>query len=117
MAPPSGVDLVALAQTVRYVGSVEHKRYPSFAGHPRPRADATLCDPTFKDADELTSVLAGAMRDGAIGAPWEVDYPRYVWARMNGTWYEARLVNPVLGEYKGYALTAEDDQPRIASAP
>jgi len=90
---------------------VEHKRYPSFAGHPRPRADATLCDPRFKDPAPLTQALSEGIRLGQIGAPWDVDFPRYVWVCIEDTWYEARLTNPLLGQYKGYALGADDDLP------
>lgn len=107
IAPPEGVDLAELATTVTYVGSPEHKAYPSFAGAPRPRADATLCDPAFKDPKPLTTWLADGIRAGQIGAPWEKDYPRYVWLRVDGECYEARLVNAVQGQYKGYALSAE----------
>src|SRR6266516_5596381 len=42
---PRGVDLAVLAQRASYVGSSEHKTYPSFAGQPRLRADASKCDP------------------------------------------------------------------------
>lgn len=112
MSLPDGVDLADVASRVRYVGSVEHKRYPSFAGHPRPRADATLCDPRFRDAAELTDWLAQGVLRKQIGAPWETAFPRYVWLQMDDIWYEARLTNPVLGQYKGYALTDDDDLPR-----
>jgi hypothetical protein len=95
------VDLAQLAKRVRYVGSVEHKRYPSFAGKPRPRADATLCDPSLTDPVLLTKWLADGVRAGQIGAPWEGEFPRYVWVRPGKSWYEARLTNAVLGQYKG----------------
>lgn len=111
MSPPPGVDLRVLASHVRYVGSVEHKNYPSFAGTPRPRADATLCDPRFKDDAPLTEILAEGIRNGMIGAPWEGDYPRYVWAEIDDEWYEARLVNSGLGHYKGYRLGDDDSLP------
>lgn len=115
IAPPSGVELNDVADRIEYVGSVEHKRYPSFAGQPRPRADATLCDPKFKDAAILTEWVASALREGRIGAPWETDFPRYVWVQQDGVWYEARLVNQVLGQYKGYALDSDDDLPEWMS--
>lgn len=111
MSPPPGVDLSVVASKVSYVGSVEHKNYPSFAGAPKPRADATLCPPRFNDAAPLTEVLAHGIREGMIGAPWEVDYPRYVWAQIDGEWYEARLVNSGLGHYKGYKLGENDGLP------
>jgi hypothetical protein len=109
--PPAGVTLEQLAERVAYVGSVEHKRYPSFAGRPRPRADATLCNPSFKDADQLTEWVRKGLKSGQIGAPWEGDFPRYVWLRVEDAWYEARLVNQTLGQYKGYELGEADDLP------
>ena len=111
IAPPPGFDLGQVADEVEYVGSVEHKRYPSFAGQPRPRADATLCEPKFKDAAVLTEWLASAVRAGQVGAPWEAGFPRYVWVWQDDQWFEARLVNQVLGQYKGYALGSDDDLP------
>jgi hypothetical protein len=106
--PPPGVDLSVLAERVKYVGSPEHKAYPSFAGPPKPRAEATLCDPTLNDQVELTGWIASGLRAGQIGAPWEVDFPRYVWLEIDSVWYEGRLVNPVQGWYKGYALRDEE---------
>lgn len=104
--PPPDTDLEILASRVRYVGSPEHKDAPSFAGWPRPRADATLCDPTLAQHQaQLTEWLREAIRQGHLGAPWEGDFPRYAWYRHHETVYEARLVNRGNGEYKGYPLT------------
>lgn len=101
--------LAAVAETATYVGSPEHKDAPSFAGSPRPRADATLCGPEWlgRQAD-LTAALQAAILEGNVGAPWEGRYPRYVWARIGGQVFEGRLVNCELGQYKGYALAAEE---------
>lgn len=98
-------DLELIATQVRYVGSPEHKNHPSFAGHPAPRADATKCDPAFKDRqEELCQWLADAIRQGQIGAPLEGAFPRYVWIRQGERIFEARLVNRELGHYKGWEL-------------
>lgn len=98
-----------LAERVRYVGSPEHKDTPSFAGQPKPRADATICDRAFRDKlPQLNSWLRSALIRGAVGAPWEGDFPRYVWFKEGNVVYEARLVNSATGEYKGYEL--EPDQ-------
>ena len=107
-SPPSGVSLARLAQNARYVGSSEHKTYPSFAGPARPRADASKCDPSLADPDELTAWLRKAIEAGNVGAPWEGDYPRYVWHRRSDTVYEGRLVNQELGHYKGYPLGSDE---------
>lgn len=102
---PAGVDLPGLAQRVSYVGSAEHKTYPSSAGAPAPRADATKCDPAqHGDFQTLTSWLQRGLASGAVGAPWEGDFPRYVWVSEAGRWYEARLVNREQGTYKGYEI-------------
>lgn len=106
---PPEIALSRLADRARYVGSPEHKDAPSFAGQPRPRADATICDRSF--ADRLLQIndwLRTALIKGVVGAPWEGDFPRYAWFKEGDMVYEARLVNSVAGEYKGYAL--ESDQ-------
>lgn len=103
--PPAGIDLNEIANDARYVGSPEHKDRPSFAGWPRPRADASICDPQLAQSqDEITGWLRCAIREGKVGAPWEDRFPRYVWYRKDNIVYEGRLVNQGLGEYKGYPL-------------
>lgn len=102
---PSGTDLEALSRRVSYVGSAEHKTYPSAAGTPTPRADATKCDPALHgDFEVLTQWLRRGVALGAVGSPWEADFPRYVWVKEDDTWYEARLVNREQGTYKGYVI-------------
>ncbi len=86
------------------MGSPEHKTYPSFAGPPQPRADASKCDSKLADQTELTTWLREAMGAGNVGTPWEGDFPRYVWSRRGDVVYEGRLVNQELGQYKGYPL-------------
>ena len=108
-AAPEGVDPEAVAARVRYVGSPEHKSYRSFAGPPRLRvADASKCDPRFVDAAPLTAWLRESIRAGRFGAPWEGDFPKYVWFVDGDTCYEARLVNRASGEYKGWELAPEE---------
>jgi hypothetical protein len=102
------VDLGNLSSDASYVGSPEHKTYPSFAGPPHARADASKCDPKLADQTELTAWLRQAMRAGNVGAPWEGRYPRYVWYRHGDVVYEGRLVNRELGQYKGYPLDTEE---------
>lgn len=103
------VDMDLVAERSSYVGSPEHKDMPSFAGRPRPRADASICDRAFADRQtELTDLLRDAIRRRVVGHPWEGGYPRYVWASIDGEVYEARLVNQGTGEYKGYMLTRSE---------
>lgn len=98
-------DLAAVATAVTYVGSAEHKDYPSPAGPPRLRVDATKCDPQLhNDFDLLTDWLRQGIRSGCVGAPWEDRFPRYVWVIRDQSCFEARLVNAGTGEYKGYQL-------------
>jgi hypothetical protein len=105
---PDGIDLESIALRARYVGSPEHMSYTSFAGAPRLRiADATKCDPRFTDPRQLTAWLGESIRSGRFGAPWEGDFPKYVWFVDDGVCYEARLVNRENG-YKGYALAPEE---------
>ncbi|MDQ2731097.1 MAG: hypothetical protein M3Y56_05515 [Armatimonadota bacterium] len=110
--PPDHVDLNDLAQRVVYVGSPEHKDIRSFAGEPRPRADASICDRSFiRRLPELNAWLRTAMQRGAIGPPWEGDFPRYAWYKDGDIVYEARVVNQEKGEYKGWILSP-DEWPR-----
>lgn len=76
---------------------------PSFAG--QPRADASICDRSLsRSPGEITRILRESIRAGRVGGPWEGDFPRYVWGRIEETVYKARLVNRESGEYKGYPL-------------
>lgn len=100
--------LTAAADQAAYVGSGEHKTYPSSAGRPVRRLDASKCDPRdHGDFSQLTEWLRNAIRSGSVG-DWEGGFPRYVWTLRNGHYYEARLTNSVLGQYKGYPLTEDE---------
>lgn len=106
---PEDVDLSALSERLSYVGSPEHKSTRSFAGHPRPRADASICDPKLANSqNQVTQWLRDAVRLGNVSTIWEGDFPRYVWHELDGNPYEARLVNREQGQYKGYPLRPEE---------
>lgn len=101
--------LAAAAGRATYIGSPEHKDGPSFAGQPRPRADASLCDPALAGRQQdIVGWLRDAIRLGNVGGHWESDFPRYVWSRQGEHVYEARLTNAQLGQYKGYPLAADE---------
>lgn len=111
LAPaPAGINLGEVVDRVRYVGSAEHKDTPSFAGDPRPRADAAICDRSLAGSqDHLTAWLRAAIRNGTFGGLWEGGFPRYVWYRPDAdTLYEARLVNREAGWYKGFPLERDE---------
>jgi len=107
--PPPGTDLDKVARKVTYVGSPEHKDTPSFAGHPRPRADAAICERALaREQVRVTRWLRKAIRSGSVSALWEGGFPRYVWHKEGAIVFEARLVNQVSGQYKGYPLNPEE---------
>ena len=109
--PPAGTDLKSVAQQARYTGSPDHKDTSSFAGKPRPRVDATLCDPSLvRNQGQLPRWLRRAIRGGCTGSEWQGGFPKYVWYSRGGTVYEGCLINRGLGEYKGYPLR-EDERP------
>lgn len=108
---PPHTDLDGLADRVSYVGSPEHKDFPSFAGPPRLRADASCCPREIRDAETVIEWLQSAIRRGSISADWSGDFPRYVWHKEGDTVFEARLVNRGNGSYKGYPISV-DEWPR-----
>lgn len=106
LPPPS-----ALAAKVRYVGSSEHKDFPSFAGPPGLRSDAARCEPTIT-REEAERVLRQGILQGCVCAEIEGQFPRYVWGRLDGKLYQARLINREQGHYKAWeieAVEAPDD--------
>lgn len=106
---PGDADLERLSQMVTYVGSPEHKTYPSIAGPPRLRKDAAKCDPVFQGrVGEIEECLRDGIRKKLVGAPWEDGFPRYVWNYLDGTLYEGRLANSGNGAYKGYPLRTDE---------
>jgi len=107
--PPPGINLKELARRAVYVGSPEHKSGPSFAGPPKPRGDASLCDQSLnREQARVTRWLRRALSLGQVGAPWEGDFPRYVWHREGDVVFEGRLTNREAGEYKGYPLLRDE---------
>jgi hypothetical protein len=93
-----------VAERASYVGSAEHKAYPSPAGHPALRSDASRCDPRYTQFDEITVVLREAIERRCVGSIFEGDFPKYAWGWLDGQLYEARLINSMQGTYKGYPL-------------
>ena len=105
VTPSAGVNLEQVASSCRYVGSVYHKRNPSFAGPPKPRPDASKCPSDLSNRRKLVeSWLKIAVVSGNVGGFDEYGYPRYVWYRAGNTIYEARTGSKGSGEYHGYPL-------------
>ena len=99
----SGESAESLARKAQYVGSAEHKGYPSAAGPPALRSDSTPCDPEISFAD-IGSALAEGIRRGCVSAVTEQGFPKYVWGWLGGHLYEARHINGPAGTYKGYRI-------------
>ena len=105
----SPLELVALSEVVKYVGSPEHKDAPSFVGMPKPRADASICDRALgQDRVKVQKWLQTAVARGWVGELRDGRFPRYVWYRDGDVVYEGRLVNQQRGEYKGYPLNNDE---------
>jgi hypothetical protein len=104
-----------VADRVRYVGSPEHKTYPSPAGQPRwrTRSDKARCD-RFAEADwpVLEQALRDAIRTPCVDKEFRGDFPARVWAFINGILHEARLTNQMNGEYHGFPVEHELQYPR-----
>jgi len=103
LVPGPQTDLAGLSGKVSYVISAEHKDYLTSAGPGNLRSDASAC-PRGLDFAEVESWLRAAVRDGTVSAALDSDFPRYVWRRVEGRVYEARLSNAGLGQYKGYPI-------------
>ena len=85
------------------MGSPEHKRYPSSAGSPKLRSDATPCDPNIEMAD-INATLQEAIKRRCTSEQFEQGFPKYAWGWLDGDLYEARHINGPAGTYKGYCL-------------
>jgi len=119
---PAGLDTPdGLAERVSYRGSNEHKAYPSFAGPPAKRTDATPCDPSVQEeADRVAAerALRGAIRRGCVSFDVRGNFPRYVWGWFRGRLYKAMLINQESGWYKAWPIeaieTPDDPHGRLA---
>jgi hypothetical protein len=104
-----------VAQRARYVGSPEHKTYPSRAGQPRwgTRSDKARCD-RFGEEDwpRLQAVLREAILNSCVDKEFRGTFPARVWAFINGVLQEARLTNQVNGEYHGFPVEQEIQYPK-----
>ena len=108
---PQGVDVAAVANQVRYVGSIAHKDAASFAGavpHPAPARSVCPRELNGRQTD-IQQWLKDAILAGQFGRFWLAGFPKYVWHREGTTVFEGQLMRPYeRGGYKGYPL--EPDQ-------
>src|SRR5260370_21499279 len=107
LATGLGIDLEALAGTVSYVLTPEHKDYLTAAGPGKLRSDASAC-PRDLDFDDVVEWLRNAVRARHVSADLNGDFPRYAWARVEGRVYKARLCNAGFGGHKVYPLRDHD---------
>jgi hypothetical protein len=57
---------------------------------------------------ELTDWVKNAIKEGHCGGLMEGAFPRYVWHRDGARFFEGRLTNQVLGEYKEYPIDRDE---------
>ncbi|MER7487024.1 hypothetical protein ABTY20_14205 [Streptomyces sp. NPDC126497] len=88
--PPAGVDREALARRAAYE-----------AWEPRSADTLPSAVPAGRTQEEL---LRAALTEGALGGPWERDFPRYAWYRTDDVVQEFRLAGADPGRYTGYTL-------------
>ena len=96
-----------IADRVSCFGSAEHKVYPSRAGPPALRSDATPCDPDIDEQDINASLVEGVRR-GCVSQQMEQGFPKYVWGYTGEDLYEARHLNGFGGQYKGYRFESPE---------
>ena len=106
-------DRKELAQSVRYVGSGHHKRWPADYGFERisPRPTKSLCDMQRVILhDEAKRLLERGVAHGMVSSLNEGNFPKFIWCvDEQGEVYEAKtdIRNP--GAYHGYRLEEDDD--------
>lgn len=107
--------LEALATSLVYVGSANHKRHPGDYGfHPpsNPRPWKSVCDARrqllLAEAKEL---LAAGVLKGMISQPDSNGVPKYIWSvDSERVPYESKIGN---GGYHGYPLYPDDDMSAV----
>lgn len=102
-------DFEKMAQEASYIVSPEHNTHLTGAGPGRLRSDASKC-PKELQLEQATDWLKTAIRKGDVSAAVDL-FPEYVWIRIEGQAFEARLSNSVLGQYKGYPIL-DNEAPR-----
>ena len=117
----TSAELAALAERAVYVGSEEHKLVRWWGGLPmgrqlsggrvgRPGKETTTICPLTKRSDQVraTEWVKAAIRSDQCGF-YESDqsFPKKVWYEAEGQFWMGLVVNPRLGEYKGWPISKE----------
>ena len=96
-----------VADRARYLGSGEHKSYPSAAGPAALRFGNTPCDPKYrwnKYGRPFAKVFAGNVSDETSNT----GFRSYVWGWIGKTLYLGRHINGPAGAYKGFEVDLAD---------
>jgi hypothetical protein len=113
------------APQATYEGSAEHKSYPSPVGNPALRSDATKCpsDIPYESAKPaLSDAIDLGIQTGLHSKLIEGEFPRYVWGCVTlgnparDIWFEARLINRALGQYKAWPIDEEHENSHLTEA-
>lgn len=107
-SPPSGIDLDAVANECRYVGSPYHRTIRIKGINPARGPGKTPCPKDLqKNQDLVEEWLRDAIRLGNFGE-FAQGFPRVVWHEENGRLFEARSSGRGSCEYHGYPLATRD---------
>lgn len=105
--PASAAPKGGVAARAKYVGSPEHKDYPSSAGAAALKSDNARCA-VYKDFRPLVQALRDAIISECVSEQFEAGFPRFVWSRFDGKMYEARHIGGNPGQYKAYEIGPEN---------
>lgn len=107
--------LAALADSLEYVGSAIHKRFPGdygFQPPANPRPWKSLCDtggPIL--LAQAKHLLKSGILKGMISTYFQCDVPKYIWSvDALGRAFEAKIG---LGGYHGYMLESDDEMAEL----
>jgi hypothetical protein len=62
-----------------------------------------ICGGNWSEQQALNA-LRQAIREGRVSKAWLGGFPRYVWHKAGGTWYEAQTNTGTAGTYHAYPI-------------
>jgi hypothetical protein len=116
----------SVAAEVFYRPSGEHKNYPSPTGSwtlSTTKSDKAKCAKIAQAGwPAVQEALRSAIRCSCVSRDFRGKFPSRAWAFINDVLHEARLTNEWSGEYHGFPLQYEEQQPkdpgdRLRNAP